>query len=281
MHVRLLSATLCLLSVVSFGAAADAVELSGRYEYRTDAQSKEIIGDAVCFFPDRASIPSVPRPALTNRTTWFCFSATPRARAAFSIPEAPSPCGYAGTGKVIVNNYKPYLGEGDGHDIADLVRVISSEPATALRCDALNASGHAQSQPILSTTGAFFALSVADIRASGTWYAEKLGLKVTMPPQRSGPGQAMVLEGGGLIVELVQHDEAVPLARLTPVLSDSFKVHGFFKAGVIVDDVDKTLAMLEARGVPVAFGPFAAKEGRRANFIIRDNAGNLLHFFGK
>ena len=146
-----------------------------------------------------------------------------------------------------------------------------------LVCLATCAAVHASES---AATGAFFALSVADIQSSGKWYSEKLGLKVTMQPQRSGPGEVMVLEGGGIMVELVQHDEAMPLAKLTPQISDSFKVHGFFKAGIIVQDLDATLSMLKARDVPIAFGPFAAKDGRRANFIIRDNAGNLLHFFG-
>jgi hypothetical protein len=126
-------AVLGLLSGLSW-AAADPVALTGRYEYRTDAESLNIIGDAVCFFPDAASIASVPRPRLTNRTLWFCFSATDAARAALAIPKAPSPCGYTGIGKVIVSNYQPYLGEGDGHDVAQLVRVVSSEPPSMIAC---------------------------------------------------------------------------------------------------------------------------------------------------
>ena len=109
---------------------------------------------------------------------------------------------------------------------------------------------------------------------------DKLGLAVTFQPPRSGPGEVTVLEGGGLIVELIQHDEAMSLTKLTPQRDDAIKVHGYFKAGVIVKDPDKTLALLKARDVPIAFGPYAAKDGRRANFIISDNAGNLIHFFG-
>ncbi len=131
----LLLFALGLLSVVSL-AANDPVEVSGRYEYRTDAESLNIVGDAVCFFPDSTSIKRVPRPSLTGRTLWFCFSSTSHAHAVLGIPEAPSPCGYTGAGKVIVSNYKPYLGEGDGHDVADLVRVISSEPPKKIRCKA-------------------------------------------------------------------------------------------------------------------------------------------------
>ena len=145
----------------------------------------------------------------------------------------------------------------------------------------LDASAHDAATappPALRANGAFFALSVADIKASGRWYVEKLGLTVTMQPPRSGPADVMVLEGGGLTVELIQHDEA--LSKLTPQVDDSVKIHGFFKAGVIVEDFDATLATLKSRGVTIAYGPFAAKEGRRANVIVSDNAGNLIQFFG-
>jgi predicted enzyme related to lactoylglutathione lyase len=83
-----------------------------------------------------------------------------------------------------------------------------------------------------------------------------------------------VLEGAGLTVELI-HD---PAAR--PAKGPPGSVHGVFKAGFLVKDLEKTLAELRARGVKVAFGPFPAKDGQRANAILRDNAGNLIHVLG-
>jgi catechol 2,3-dioxygenase-like lactoylglutathione lyase family enzyme len=135
--------------------------------------------------------------------------------------------------------------------------------------------------PVPLARGSFFALSVADIEASTAWYHEKLGLEITLRPPRSGPASVVVLEGGGLIVELIQHDEAKALAKLNPPVGDAINLHGFFKAGFVVEDLDAALATLKSRGVQVAYGPFAAKEGRRANVIIQDNAGNLIHVFGK
>ena len=120
-------------------------------------------------------------------------------------------------------------------------------------------------------SGAFFALSVADLAASSRWYQEKLGLEVELevPPQN---GMAVtVLGGGGLVVELVQDDGARP-----PGPGGEQKVHGFYKAGVLVKQFDKTLEALRARGVEVAFGPFPATATQRANVILRDNAGNLI-----
>jgi hypothetical protein len=56
---------------------------------------------------------------------------------------------------------------------------------------------------------------------------------------------------------------------------------GFVKAGVVVDDFDGTLAMLRSKGVSMAFGPFLARAGQRANVIVRDLEGNLIQFFGR
>jgi catechol 2,3-dioxygenase-like lactoylglutathione lyase family enzyme len=131
----------------------------------------------------------------------------------------------------------------------------------------------------LSATGAFFALSVADIEASVRWYSEKLGLKVTMRSPKTNGASAIVLEGGGLIVELVQHDAAQPLQKVAPAVHENFHVHGVFKAGVIVSHFEETLAMLKARNVEIAFGPYPARPDQRANVIVKDNAGNLIQFF--
>lgn len=149
----------------------------------------------------------------------------------------------------------------------------------------LAASAVAADTPAPNTTGAFFALSVADVKASALWYTDKLGLKSTMEnPKRDGVA-VIVLEGevGGtkLIVELIQRDNAQPLAKATAGITDPIRVHGIFKAGVIVEDFDKTLAAFKARQVEIAFGPYPARANQRANVIVRDNAGNLLQFFGK
>jgi catechol 2,3-dioxygenase-like lactoylglutathione lyase family enzyme len=131
-----------------------------------------------------------------------------------------------------------------------------------------------------TTAGAFFALSVADRQESARWYSEKFGLRVVM--DASAPkSTATVLEGGGLIVELVQNEDAQPLATAAPKVQSSIYIHGIFKAGLIVDDFDATVAQLRARNVEIAFGPYPARSGPRANVIVRDNAGNLIQFFGK
>jgi catechol-2,3-dioxygenase len=121
--------------------------------------------------------------------------------------------------------------------------------------------------------GAFLALSVADLESSATWYRDKLGLEVVDRPA-TGDVKVAILEGGGLIVELIQHKDAKVRGG-----TDAYLHHGIFKSGVIVDDFDGLVAMLREKKADIAYGPFPARGKQRANLIVRDNAGNLIQFF--
>jgi catechol 2,3-dioxygenase-like lactoylglutathione lyase family enzyme len=136
---------------------------------------------------------------------------------------------------------------------------------------------------VLQVRGAFFGLSVADIDATTRWYEEKLGLRVVMRAPRTDETRsaATVLSGGGLTVELVRHDDARPLRGLVPEGRGALYVHGIFKVGVTVDDLDATLAALRARGVQPAMGPWPRRGDVPANAIIRDAEGNYIQLFGR
>lgn len=135
--------------------------------------------------------------------------------------------------------------------------------------------------PAFNATGAFVGLSVPDLEASTRWYADKFGLRVIFRPPPHEGTTVVVLEGGGLIVELLHNPAAVPLRTAAPSINHTTLVHGPFKVGIVVSDYDHALATLRERGVQIVAGPFPAREGVRANFIIRDNAGNLIQFFGR
>jgi len=124
-------------------------------------------------------------------------------------------------------------------------------------------------------------MSVPDVQASSRWYSEKLGVHVVMQPPKQDKIAVVVLEGGGLIVELIQKDDAMPLPQVAPRIDDNTLVHGIFKAGAIIADFDRTVETLRKRGVEVAFGPYPARPDQRANVIIRDNGGNLIQLFGE
>jgi catechol 2,3-dioxygenase-like lactoylglutathione lyase family enzyme len=135
--------------------------------------------------------------------------------------------------------------------------------------------------PVLTTSGTFFALSVADVEKSAKWYTDKLGLSVAMRAPKTNKMAVVLLGGGGLIVELVQHADSKPLSQIAPSMKETVLIQGIFKVGVVVDDFDKTLAALRERKVEIAFGPYLASGEQSANVIIRDNGGNLIQIFGK
>jgi hypothetical protein len=153
--------------------------------------------------------------------------------------------------------------------------------ATPLPIPSLTPTSMPTEASLITTTGAFFALSVADVHASADWYSEKLGLKIVMQPPKTDQSTVIVLEGGGLIVELIQLDNALPLNEAAPSIDNNMLVHGIVKVGIIVEDFDKTVEILKERNVSIVLGPFPATAEQRANIIIQDNAGNLIQFFGK
>jgi catechol 2,3-dioxygenase-like lactoylglutathione lyase family enzyme len=144
-------------------------------------------------------------------------------------------------------------------------------------------AAQATAEPSFQSHGAFFAISVADLEASAKWYWDKFGLIIIkrLPKTKDQDMAVIVLEGGGLLVELLQSDLAVPLSKAAPAIKSTEHLHGITKAGLIVTNFDKTLERLRARGVPIKLGPFPANDptGLR-NFIIEDNSGNLIQFFG-
>ena len=110
---------------------------------------------------------------------------------------------------------------------AGLLTIIQPAALQAQRQDTTSA------RPLFHTTGSAFAVSVSDLKASTAWYVEKLGLAVTMRVPRNEATRAavVVLQGGGLLVELVQHDDAVSVAPLRSGSQAGTALHGFFKVG--------------------------------------------------
>jgi catechol 2,3-dioxygenase-like lactoylglutathione lyase family enzyme len=144
---------------------------------------------------------------------------------------------------------------------------------------AIPVSGKAQAAgdgPFATARGGFFALSVRDLAASVKWYTETLGLKSVMTVPRTGKiAGVAALEGDGILVELIQHDDAAARTGTAPELT-----HGIAKAGVIVVDFDRTVAALRARGVAITSGPYPARPAMRANLMFRDNEGNYIQVLG-
>jgi predicted enzyme related to lactoylglutathione lyase len=124
----------------------------------------------------------------------------------------------------------------------------------------------------------FFAVSVADLNASVKWYGDHLDLTPTRLP---GTPQAKValLQGKGLVVELVQHSEAFDLESRLPELQKRYLVHGLFKVGFYVKDLDATVDRLKKRGATFKGDVFTDKVLGARSVLLLDNSGNVIQLF--
>jgi len=97
-----------------------------------------------------------------------------------------------------------------------------------------------KTSPLIQARETFIGLSVLDLDASTQWYSDKLGLEVTRQFARTDEtrSRAALLQGGGVTVELVQHDDAVPLRTILPRPGGALYVHGIFKVGMTIDNFD-------------------------------------------
>jgi len=126
--------------------------------------------------------------------------------------------------------------------------------------------------PALAAHGTFLTFSVPDLDASLRWYSDKLGLRMVhvYPRNRAVHARAVLMQGGGLLLELVEEEGAVDLAPQ--------RRHGLAKAGLVLSNFEQALATLRARGVHFV-SAYARRPDQPANATIEDNAGNRIVLF--
>ena len=138
-------------------------------------------------------------------------------------------------------------------------------------------------QPPLGTKpAAFLALSVADVGREVAWYTETLGF--TVHSQGEVPERKIkfaLLQQGATLLELVQLPDARPRSAVGASDQNLAHLHGFFKAGFVVENLDATYAALRAKGVQLAFELAKPPGGPYRVFGLKDPEGNLLQIFGE
>jgi hypothetical protein len=125
-----------LLCAAPLCAAESKITFEGKYEYRTDVESQEMLGEQVCFFPTKPSSENVPRPTGDHRLPWFCFTNSKQAAHlfGFALNARSNECGLKGNAKISVSSYKRYSGEGDDNDVATLDAVLVKSKPESLPC---------------------------------------------------------------------------------------------------------------------------------------------------
>ncbi len=151
----------------------------------------------------------------------------------------------------------------------------SSLGAQAPASPPVPASPLAHAQP----KGTFIALSVADAAASARWYDAMLGFHVVKRIDPPNERVHVLMEGAGTFLELLEHPTAKARTAWHPDAKESFDVRGIFKAGIVVEHLDRLLQTLRDRKVEIRHGPFDIPELKVRSFIAVDPDGNLLQFF--
>jgi lactoylglutathione lyase len=122
----------------------------------------------------------------------------------------------------------------------------------------------------------FFALSVADAAAEARWYQEILGLAVQRDFRPPGTAiHVVLLKSDVLMIELLQHGDAKPLTQAP----DRYLVHGLFKVGFTVPDLEAAVRALKAKGVAFSYD-IAKDPATGLRFAIcKDAEGNEIQIF--
>jgi len=118
-----------------YSQAPATIKLDGQYSLRTDETSLDLIGQRVCFAPDKAQWTRLPRPA-SGHDAWFCFSNDEQARRLLHVPTPKAKhCGWQARATITVDTYRPYVEQGDGNDMARLASVIKAKPPQPIACE--------------------------------------------------------------------------------------------------------------------------------------------------
>ena len=124
----------------------------------------------------------------------------------------------------------------------------------------------------------FLALSVAQLDGTSRWYASTFGLDtITQWSSADSAVRTQLLGSRSLMVELSQHRSARTLRDYAGGPTPTFLVHGFFKGGIVVANVDQAVLALGRRGVAPAT-PARTDTATGMRFVlVRDPEGNFLH----
>ena len=128
--------------------------------------------------------------------------------------------------------------------------------------------------------GPFLALSVAHLDTMVAWYRDNLGFTVYSSGTTETGIQAALLLRGNALIELLQIPLARPRTTAAPGTTDASQIHGFFKSGFVVRDIDA--AYRRALMIPhsLAYKLVKPSTGPYRTFGVKDPEGNLIQFFG-
>ena len=120
---------------------------------------------------------------------------------------------------------------------------------------------------------------VQDLEASIAWYSRHLGFKRQSDFGFPGAKVAFVARGS-LRLELFQIEGASPMAVERKEAVSNLSIGGINHFAIVVDDLDGTVAELQASGVELAYTMNDVPDGSGDRWtFIRDNEGMLIELY--
>jgi len=133
----------------------------------------------------------------------------------------------------------------------------------------------ARSQPAVQ----FWAVSVADAALIADWYEKHFGFRTVEQTTLSGGARTRVLQSDFAILELVEVPEAKALSEIAPQMGRRFLVHGVFKVGIFVTDLESTVQRLRESGVTFRGGIINDTNLKVRTILAIDPEGNTVQLF--
>lgn len=120
---------------------------------------------------------------------------------------------------------------------------------------------------------------VQDLEVSIAWYAKHLGFERQSEFGFPG-GQVAFIARGSLRLELFQIEGASPMAAERKQAESNLAIGGINHFAIVVDDLDETVAELQANGVELAYSLNDVPDGSGDRWtFIRDNEGMLIELY--
>lgn len=135
--------------------------------------------------------------------------------------------------------------------------------------------------PDWTPRGAFTAISAADARGLGRWYADMLGFQEVQAGEVAERKIVFVLfRKGDNLIEMVQLPDSAPAPAAAGGEREAWRARGYFKSGFWVDDLDGLEARLRTKNATFMHGIVRPQGQPWRTFAVRDPEGNIVQFFG-
>lgn len=127
----------------------------------------------------------------------------------------------------------------------------------------------------------FNSILVENIETSGNWYNDVLGFEVVLESEVTTGFTILNMRKGSAALELIQLPGALSPKEAIENYHSKTRIHGFFKMGFQVDDLDQWVTVLREKDVPFNGDVVQDPVTDKPMLIILDPDGNRIQLYEK